>query len=64
MTHRSPNDYKVGGALNDFEENKHFGFYDPFNFKESTEKFLNDIKFRNKIIKMHILKFQKNIIGM
>ncbi len=59
MTHRSPNDYKVGGALNDFEENKHFGFYDPFNFKESTEKFLNDIKFRNKIIKNAHIKISK-----
>lgn len=49
MSHNSPRDNTHGGFLKNFEEGKHFAFYDKNNFSESVSKYLKDEKLRINI---------------
>ncbi len=57
MSHKSPRDNTHGGFLKNFEEGKHFAFYDKNNFSETVTKYLKDEKLR-----MNIGKEAKKII--
>lgn len=67
MTNRSTSnpsfDHRIGGALNHFEENVHFAFFDKHNFEESVKEFLENDNLRKKIITNahHIVKNEHHI---
>ena len=50
LSHKSPHDTKMGHSMYHFDEGTHFGFYDPNNFVESVDKYLNDKDLREKLI--------------
>lgn len=57
MTHKSKSDYGPGGVLSSFEENKHFGFYDPNDIHNSISEWLTNDKRR-----LHAVKEAQKII--
>lgn len=70
MTHKSNSDNGPGGILSSFEENKHFGFYDPNDLYSSISEWLkndnkrlNAVKDAQKIIfSEHLWRYRANQI--
>ena len=70
MTHKSKSDSGPGGILSSFEENKHFGFYDPNDLYSSVSEWLkndnkrlNAVKDAQKIIlSEHLWRYRANQI--
>ena len=70
MTHKSNSDNGPGGILSSFEENKHFGFYDPNDLYSSISEWLNNdnkrlnaVKDAQKVIlSEHLWRYRANQI--